>query len=87
MVKQTDLMSEKHVQASSEGLTQPLTVFFAANMPQATNVEVTDIDLPPDDSGFSAENYFVTLAWIEGGAPKQSKLIGSNSTLVTAANQ
>ena len=75
MVEQTDLMSEKHVQASSEGLAKPLTAFFAARMPQATDVEITDIDLPPDDSGFSAENYFITLAWIENGAPRNTRYV------------
>ena len=73
MAQQIDITSEKYVQSSSEGLVQPLSAFFAAKIPQATDVVITDIKLPPADSGFSSENFFVNLSWKENGTSQSAR--------------
>ena len=75
MVKQSDLMAEKHIQSGAEGLAAPLTAYFAALMPDAANVQITSIDTPPADSGFSAENFFVDLSWTAGNEPARTRYV------------
>ncbi len=75
MVKNSELLAEKAVQSGVDGIAQPLTVFLAAHMPEATDVRVANIDTPPVDSGFSAENFFVDLTWTEGNTPRQARYV------------
>lgn len=75
MVKQTEFMSEKHVQSGNEGIIEPLTAFFSRQMPTASNVQITNVDIPPADSGFSAENFFVDLKWSEGRVPSNARYV------------
>lgn len=75
MVKQTDFLSEKYVQSGTDGIAQPLTAFFASQMPQATDVQISGIDKPPADSGFSAENFFVGLTWVEGDVQRSARYV------------
>lgn len=75
MVEHTDLMSEKHVQSGTEGLARPLAKYFAAQLPNAENLQIANIDMPPADSGFSAENFFVDLQWFEDSAPQAARYV------------
>ena len=75
MVDNRELLAEKAVQSGVDGIAQPLTAFFASRLTQATNVQIAGIDTPPADSGFSAENYFVNLTWVEGKRPRQARYV------------
>ena len=75
MVDNSELLAEKAVQSGVDGIAQPLRAFFASRMPEATDVRVSNIDTPPADSGFSAENFFVDLTWAEGNAPRQARYV------------
>ncbi|MDD9964386.1 MAG: phosphotransferase family protein [Gammaproteobacteria bacterium] len=75
MVDNRELLAEKAVQSGVAGIAQPLTAFFASRMPEAANVQIAGIDTPPADSGFSAENFFVDLTWVEGRRPRQARYV------------
>ena len=75
LVDNSELLAEKAVQSGVDGIAQPLTAFFASLMPEATNVQISNIDTPPADSGFSAENYFVDLTWTEGDGPRRARYV------------
>ena len=75
MVELLDLMSEKHVQSGTQGLEESLVKYFASQMPDATDVQIVKFDLPPADSGFSSENFFVDLAWMRGGEQKNARYV------------
>ncbi len=75
MVKQTDMLSEKYVQSSTDGIEASLAEFFASAIPNASDVAITSIDVPPADSGFSAENFFVDLEWVEKGENRGARYV------------
>ena len=75
VVDNYELMAEKALQSGGDGFAQPLKAFFASRMPEATDVRVSNVEPPPADSGFSAENFIVDLTWVEGTAPRQARYV------------
>ena len=74
-MKASELLGEKAIQPGAEGIAQPLAAFFASRLPEARQVKIANIGMPPADSGFSAENFIIDLTWLEGSTPRDARYV------------
>ncbi len=74
-MEQAEFLGQKVVQASLDGREAVLARWFSEALKGAHAVEITRIGSPPPGSGFSAENYFLDVAWRERGSPRADRFV------------